>query len=272
MILKMENNENNVQDQEKKQSKGMSAGLVVIMLIVVLIIGIGGGYLLSKNDSLFNKNETKSNNNSSNTTQSNNNTSVENNTIEQNTVTNTTPTKSTSIQDVTTSSTNYDKYNMAIAEIKKCLKDGNWLKEKEITGSYEPYNEESTIKTYFARLDSINNKPYYVVRSDVFDASYLRLISYDYGENKVVVSSKCGADYGSVKIDINNNIVEVNATMYVAYYKIVDGKFEFLERADNSGDGVDEGRKKLEEKYRKSYNFVEINTQLTDQNIETYIK
>lgn len=79
----MENNENNIQNQEKKQSKGLSVGLVIIMLIAVLIIGIGGGYLLSKNDSLFSKNETKSNSNNSNTTQSDNNTSTENNTTEQ---------------------------------------------------------------------------------------------------------------------------------------------------------------------------------------------
>lgn len=57
----MENNENNVQNQEKKQSKGLSVGLVIIMLIAVLIIGVGGGYLLSKNDSLFSKNGTQSN-------------------------------------------------------------------------------------------------------------------------------------------------------------------------------------------------------------------
>lgn len=62
----MENNENNVQNQEKKQSKGLSVGLVIIMLIAVLIIGIGGGYLLSKNDNLFYKNETKSNNTNDN--------------------------------------------------------------------------------------------------------------------------------------------------------------------------------------------------------------
>ena len=79
----MENNENNVQNQEKKQSKGLSAGLVIIMLIAVLIIGIGGGYLLSKNDSLFSKNETKSNGNNSNTIQSDNNISTQNNTSEQ---------------------------------------------------------------------------------------------------------------------------------------------------------------------------------------------
>ena len=68
----MENNENNVQNQEKKQSKGISAPLVVIMLIAVLIIGIGGGYLLSKNNQLFNKNENQTNNTNSNNTNDNN--------------------------------------------------------------------------------------------------------------------------------------------------------------------------------------------------------
>lgn len=60
----MENNENNVQNQEsrKKETKGLSAPLVIIILLTVLIIGIGGGYLLSKNDTLFNKNGTQSNN------------------------------------------------------------------------------------------------------------------------------------------------------------------------------------------------------------------
>ena len=43
----MENNENNIQNQEKKQAKGISTPLVIILLIPVLIIGIGGGYLLS---------------------------------------------------------------------------------------------------------------------------------------------------------------------------------------------------------------------------------
>ena len=58
----MENNENNIQSQETKKTNGISAPLVIIMLISVLIIGIGGGYLLSKNDNIFNQNKTQSNN------------------------------------------------------------------------------------------------------------------------------------------------------------------------------------------------------------------
>jgi len=70
----MENNENNVQNQDKKQKKGLSTPLVVVMLIAMLIIGIGGGYLLSNNDNLFNKNGA----------QSNNTNNIENNITEQN--------------------------------------------------------------------------------------------------------------------------------------------------------------------------------------------
>ena len=74
----MENNENNVQNQGKKQGKGISVPLVIIMLIVVLIIGIGGGYLLSKNDNLFNKNESQSNSNNNNESQSKKSSNTEN--------------------------------------------------------------------------------------------------------------------------------------------------------------------------------------------------
>lgn len=174
------------------------------------------------------------------------------------------------LQKVTTSSTAYDDYNKAVNEIKSSMKDEKWLKEKEMAGGYEPYDKYSTIKSYFAKLNSVNNKPYYVVLSKVLDSSYLRIVSYDGKE--VTVNGHCGADYGNVKIDINNNIVEVNATTFVAYYKIVDGRFELLEHADNTGDGIDEHRTKLEEKYRKSYNFVEITTELTAGNIDKYIK
>ena len=465
----MENNENNVQNQEKKQSKGLSVGLVVIMLIAVLIIGVGGGYLLSKNGNLFNKNETKPNNTIEQTKTSKKideskpwvydanyanekeskvigksddgyydettkeslkmpfininsndaetvNASIkkifeeaykefgengehggkvkietsyeyyENGNIlsvvikkrygivpggsstdlytfnfnietlktatlsemakacgfnseeevtnkihqwvgRQNEIAKSNPDKvaaqmmgvsdglyfidknnklnfiylcaatgnydtpavvepnkeiedfydfanGNTQQNQTTlnnnSSTTTSDYNTAITEIKKCLKDVNWLKEKEMSGGYEPYNEESTIKSYFAKLNSVNNKPYYVILSKVFDSSYLRIVSYDGKE--VTVNGHCGADYGDVKIDIDNNVVEVSATMFVAYYKIANGNFELLERANNSGDGIDEERTKLEEKYRKNYNFVSIDTKLNNQNIDTYVK
>lgn len=58
----MENNENNVQNQEKKIRKGVSLPLVIILLILVLALGIGGGFLLSKGIG-FNKDENNSANN-----------------------------------------------------------------------------------------------------------------------------------------------------------------------------------------------------------------
>ena len=131
----MENNENNVQNQEKKQSKGLSVGLVVIMLIAVLIIGIGGGYLLSKNDSLFSKNETKSNGNNSNTNQSDNNTSTQNNTTEQ------------------------IKVGKKIDESKPWVYDAEYLKNKEekkisIDYSNETFSTLSNLKIPYINVDS----------------------------------------------------------------------------------------------------------------------
>lgn len=94
----MENNENNVQNQEKKQKKGLPTPLVVIILIVVLIIGIVGGYLLSKNDNLFNKNETQSNNNNNNESQSQNNSNTDNSNKDDNEVVNVVSRENTSRQ------------------------------------------------------------------------------------------------------------------------------------------------------------------------------
>ena len=154
-------------------------------------------------------------------------------------------------------------------KIEAFIIDENWLKKHELYVSYEPYDEYSTSKLYFAKLNTINNKPYYILCSHLFDSSYVYIISYD--ENTVTISNKCGADYGSVKIDINNNIVEVKATMFLAYYKIVDGKFELIERADVNEYNSEKEITELMEKY-KNYNFVDIRTELTNNNIETYIK
>ena len=75
----MKNNENNFQNQEKKQSKGVSVKLVIIIVIAVLVIGLIGGYLLSKNETKSSEessNAIQANNDSSNTIQPSNNTSV----------------------------------------------------------------------------------------------------------------------------------------------------------------------------------------------------
>lgn len=159
------------------------------------------------------------------------------------------------------------EYDTAIAEIKKCLKDENWLVEKGIINDKDSksYNE----KVYFSKLKNNNANPAFVVRTLMEDSSYLRIVSYNGKE--VTVNGHCGADYGSVKIDVNNNIVEVNATMFLAYFKIENGTFIQLDKVENVGDGVEKARTELEEKYSRN-NFVDISTELTSQNIDTYVK
>lgn len=159
------------------------------------------------------------------------------------------------------------EYDTAIAEIKKCLKDEDWLVKKGIMN--DKASRSSNEKVYFAKLKSDNDKLLFVVRTVFEDSSYLRLVSYDGKE--VTVNGHCGADYGSTKIDVNNKVVEVNATMYLAYYRIQNGDFVQIEKAENGEDGSDTARKALTEKYSVN-NFVEINTELTSQNVDTYVK
>ena len=60
----MENNDfqKDVNDKKTNTQKGKMIALIIIVIILTLIIGIGGGYLLSKNDKIFIKDETQSNN------------------------------------------------------------------------------------------------------------------------------------------------------------------------------------------------------------------
>ena len=168
------------------------------------------------------------------------------------------------------------EYDTAIAEIKKCLKDENWLKENNLKTNEDNVNVESNEKVYFVKLNSENNKPVFIVRTDVYDSSRLRIVSYD--GSKVTVSGQCGTDVGrgrdNIKIDLNNNVVEIinGSVGSVTYYKIKEGKFELLESADPSGDLIDKEITELQEKFRKTSNFTEITTELTSQNIDTFIK
>ena len=123
-------------------------------------------------------------------------------------------------------------------------------------------------KTHHIYVLSIKITLYRVARNSSV-IKYL-LEALDNGK-EVTVNGHCGADYGSVKIDVNNNIVEVNATMFLAYFKIENGTFIQLDKVENVGDGVEKARTELEEKYSRS-NFVDISTELTSQNIDTYVK
>lgn len=160
------------------------------------------------------------------------------------------------------------EYNKAIGEIKKCLKDENWLKENGLMESFEPYDEYSVMKQYFGKLQTVNNKPYFVLRTHILDADYIYIISYD-GE-KVTLSNKCGADYGDVLFDFNNQIAKIDGSIFVAYYKVTNNHFEFLGQVDRSDEHAAEFEA-LEQKY-KDYSFKSIETELTEANIEEYVK
>lgn len=73
-VKDVEQNVNNMEKSGKKKT----IVLISVLLVLILAIGICGGYFLSKNTGLFNKNETQSNNTNSNGSQREHNSNIEN--------------------------------------------------------------------------------------------------------------------------------------------------------------------------------------------------
>ena len=233
----MENNENNVQNQEKKQSKGLSAGLVIIMLIAVLIIGIGGGYLLSKNDNIFNKPETNSSNtNNESNTNSSNNAENKNNTQK----TNVDSKKEENNKNTSTNILNEKQAYTKVTELYEIMeeiiykdawlnnnieenKDGYLVVSCKYLDDYSTYMVKEVLDEYlnYKKIEKRGEK-YYCPEDFMFS----KLNTYISKEINV--------------INIEENVIKAKVT---AKYSIVDG-------SDINGDG------KADSEYTKEYDFV----------------
>ena len=142
--------------------------------------------------------------------------------------------------------------------IKKALKDKNWLKTNVSADEDHTY--------YFMKL---NNKPEYIVRSQVMDSSIAVIVSYKDG--KVKASKEwAGTDYSEITVDSTNNIIksENMSVNMLTYYKISNGEIIELDSYETDENGEYSADQK---KYDK-YNFEEIKTKLTDSNIDKYVK
>ena len=142
--------------------------------------------------------------------------------------------------------------------IKKALKDKNWLKTNVSADEDHTY--------YFMKL---NNKPEYIVRSQVMDSSIAVIVSYKDGKVKAS-KEHAGVDYCEVTVDSTNNIIksENMSTGILTYYKISNGEIIELDSYETDENGEYSADQK---KYDK-YNFEEIKTKLTDSNIDKYVK
>lgn len=217
--------------------------IILIIIIILLVAGIGyGGYFLFDKLNVANNEINDLKTQISNSQKSENNANTNENVVENN-------------SNNDSDSKNSDEANEAI---KKALKDKNWLKTNVSADEDHTY--------YFMKL---NNKPEYIVRSQVMDSSIAVIVSYKDGKVKAS-KEHAGVDYCEVTVDSTNNIIksENMSTGILTYYKISNGEIIELDSYETDENGEYSADQK---KYDK-YNFEEIKTKLTDSNIDKYVK
>lgn len=203
---------------------------------------------------------------------------------------------------------NINSYNTAVAEIKKCLKDVNWLKQNIYITEDEMISNDINISDQ--QINFIvcknNTKPIIVVQTSSDNNLSIKIDLVTYENNKVKVE-RIGKGHNShigYYIDANKCIVRTEymnmGTCNTLLHSIVDGKISLLgsygyyeEYIGNTDDNVElkytyytgldmnfnngkEVSKDEYERYKKNlneeqYNFVSIATELTNENIDLYI-
>ncbi len=180
-----------------------------------------------------------------------------------------------------TNNTSEDKTKVANEEIRKVLKDKEWL-EKNI---YYIYNNEQNggkkdMIVTFAKVHSIDGNPAYFmdVTERMVDSHSMYLVTYK--DDKVHLSKSVSGEYSVITADLNRNIVAIenDPTGITSVYKIENGEFVEFAKADLNyndntlyyyvnGENVSYGR-------YKTYieDCVEITTKLTNENIDKYVK
>ena len=199
-------------------------------------------------------------------------------------------------------------YNTAVSEIKKCLKDINWLKQNIYITEDEMISNDTDISDQ--QINFIvcknNTKPIIVVETSSFNNLSIKIDLVTYENNKVKVerigeghNSHVGYDIDANKCVVRTEYMHMGACNTLLH-SIVDGKINLLgsygyyeEIISNTDDNVElkytysigfdtnfNNNKEVSEdeyeRYKKNlneeqYNFVAISTELTSENIDLYI-
>ena len=274
----------------------------VKILIVVLCLIIVGLVTFIVVDKVINtKKEESINNKSNNVIVAENN----NNEIESNNITSTNDVKNeekTTNSSGTQSNANTNKVEVANKAIREALKDEKWITENIISEEYASiyermygsnwYDTESK-SLVFAKLSSKENTPLYIVGESMsLREEDFYLVSY---KNEKVISELVPCpEYGFCEFDLNNRVVRAaRDNDGIAYYRKIENG-EFIDIAEISveevivddGNGnitniIDRTEYKINNEivskeefsaFENKYNFVSIETKLTEENIDKYVK
>ena len=293
--LKNENEEqkkaqtNNVEKEVKGGKKVLKATAVTLAAVVL----VGSGIFIG---SRLNNKETKNeiDNNSNDLFTSNNSES----TFEKNEI-------NVSENKRNDDENNNSSYNTAISEIKKCLKDKEWLKNNVMMkkNCFGNNIEGDQVLTFMKIKSDAGNAPMVAVEATSETDISREVFLVSYNDGKVTAKSITGfanhISHGNVVIDPNNQMAD-NTYFHMGYVMdtyidLKNANIEFLDTIAYYFD-FDENEKEkrsnftkrygkdekdtdiTEEEYNtihsiyEDYKFYEITTELTDNNIDKYIK
>ncbi len=226
-------------------------------------------------------------------------------------------TENTTIQEAETNDNSNDidreelldnNYNTAVAEIKKCLKDVNWLKQNIYITEDEMISNDADISDQEINfiVCKSDTKPIIVVETSSFNNLFIKIDIVTYENNKVKVK-RIGEGHNShvgYSIDANKCVARTGymhmGDCKTLLHSIVDGKINLLgsygyyeDYISNTDDNMElkytyyigldtnfnNGKEVSEDEYERykknlneeQYNFVSIGTRLTSENVDLYI-
>ena len=276
----------------------------VKILIVILCLIIVGLVTFIVVDKVMNK-DSNANENNTGIVGSNTSDSVNNN------VKNSTNETEIAEENRTTSSTsNNSEIEIANDAIRKALKDEKWVTGNLFGGAYISYedwrkeqsgfdSEETAKQIYknfcdsernFAKITSINGMPAYLVDMVATGANSHKLNLVTYKNGKVVTSKNpIVTEYANVRADLNNNLIitmgDVEGVSEI--YKIENNEFKGILYIEvevgtdrythdkyfyNGTECTENEYKSYCDEFQTKYDFKEIKTELTNENIDKYVK
>lgn len=285
--------------------KSIKIILIIVCVILILVIGIGVFFIVKQKnevenlqnelqnlqaDSSLTENTTNEQSNSIDNSADENKSTDKNitNKNEKNNEKNSTDTE----KDNTTDNTTNPK-----DEIKKCLRDKNWLKQNAYINEDGKVFDDSDIT--FAVCKSSNDNPV-VILDTVSEKALINqvvLVTYKNGEVTSEIINQGHYSHGGFMVDLNKCVVETTfdhmGNSAIGLQDISNGNIKYIGGYGYETDGSDqpskyylnkndfgentEVSKQEYETYKSSlninqYKFVDINTKLNNGNIDKYIK
>ena len=278
---------------ENEKGNGKKIVLFLFLLLIVLGIGIIIGFVLSNNYKLAN------NQNIVNTTSL----YAENNTEQQNIIGEENTAEDSNSNNSNESTTTEDEYVKAITAIKNCLKDNDWLEENIYVKESEKIGDEDIndqiINFIICKGEKVPVVILYVASENVRFHKII-LVAYVNGSVKSEIINQGHYYHGGFSVDPNKNIV-VSGFMHMGYnstsvQKIINGEITALgaygteevydgenlsyKYTTDDGTGFNLNKEVTKEEYEEyernlnveQYNIVGVNTPLTDDNVDLYVK